>query len=694
MRAVALKLTLFLSFCFFLSNSFAFKTQFNLPSRHLAKQAIIVEDAEHGLSVEDVLFNRFRNEQSQQVEINRPYLDFTTSTYWLRLQIDGDSLGTEPFYLETARPLTNRVNLYVYNAEDELIYISETGDDFPFFTRPFRHYKFFFPLKLSKSDHYKIIVKATSDGEILKLPLKYWRIEDLTAFIGLENFFLGLYYGLFILVIVLFSFFGIALRQRLYLLFVIYVFVLGIFQLSLDGIAFQYFWPHSPWLGNHAILITAAVSMLLMLIYVRYFIDFSIQPNYYRKGYYFFIAFISICLIFTFTSGTIYSLLFPILNGISFLAVLYILLGIYNRSRLGKKTEYALLGAFLFLCVGAILFITSNVNILPSEFLASNALKIGSAGEVTFLSLALAGRYRQTQQEKLEAQEIANTRLQEVNELKEAQTEKLEKEVAERTSEIRDKNAILSEKNREIINSINYAQRLQTAILPSRSLFEDAFKDSMVLFKPKDIVSGDFYWMEETDDQVFFAVADCTGHGVPGAMVSVLGYNSLNRCINEFELRDAGKILDTLTDLVEKTFNKYSSNVSDGMDIALCVWDKKNKLQYAGANNALYLLRDGEIIETKADKQPIGKFLNRQAFTTHHINLKKGDSVYLFSDGYADQFGGEKGKKLKTGNFKKIILSLNSKPSDHIKQGLNDFFEEWKGLEEQIDDVCVMNVKF
>lgn len=676
------------------SQLWSFQTRFDLPSRHLSKSATIVEDESHSLSVEDILNNNFESSQIFETKSDNPYLDFTSSTYWLKLKIDGDSLGTDPFYFQTARPLTNQLSLSIYDENLDLVYIYETGDDYPFKSRAFQHFKFFFPIQLKASNSYTIIVKATSDGEILKLPLKYWRVEDLTAFIGLENFFLGLYYGLFILVIVLFSFFGVALKQRLYLYFVIYVFILGVFQLSLDGLAFQYLWPESPWLGNHAILIAAAISMLMMLFYVRHFIDFSIQPKWYQKVYYFFMVIISICLFISFTEGRAYALMFPILNGISFIAILYILLGIYIRSRQGQQTELALLGAFLFLCIGAILFITSNVDIINSEFLANNALKIGSAGEVTFLSLALASRYRKTQQEKIEAQEEANSRLIEVNELKEAQTEKLEKQVAERTIELRRTNDELSEVNKEIINSINYAQRLQNAILPSQKLFVQTFKDSMVLYKPKDIVSGDFYWMEEADDLVFFAVADCTGHGVPGAMVSVLGHNSLNRCINEFELRDAAKILDTLSELVENTLNKYDSKVNDGMDIALCVWDKKDKLQFAGANNPLYLYRNGELIETKGDKQPIGRFENRKPFNTHHVTLEKGDSIYLFSDGYADQFGGEKGKKLKTSNFKKLLAKINNKDSENIKTELASFYEEWRGREDQIDDVCVMNVKF
>ena len=399
-------------------------------------------------------------------------------------------------------------------------------------------------------------------------------------------------------------------------------------------------------------------------------------------------------LVFSFLNGSLYAITFPTLNALSFIVVFYFLYGIIIKAREGEKTDYPIVIAFIFLCLGAILFILSNVNLIENDFLASNALKVGSAFEVTFLSIAMASRYRKTQIEKINAQKEAVSALEEVNKLKSEQTEKLEREVAARTIEIREKNDKLSEQNNEIINSINYAKRLQSAILPSEKVLVQLFNDSMVLFKPKDIVSGDFYWVEEKDDNVFFAVADCTGHGVPGAMVSVLGHNSLNRRINEYGLRDAGKILDTLTELVETTLNKNATEVNDGMDIALCVWDKKDKLEYAGANNSLYLIQNGELIETKPDKQPIGKYIKRVPFTTHKFKIEKGDSFFLFSDGYADQFGGPKGKKLKYSNFKKLLIELAPNKCSDIHNELDSRFEEWRGDLEQIDDVCIMNVKF
>jgi len=663
-------------------------------SKHLAAKALIYHDPEHNLSSDSVLKDIGIYKDAFLGKLDIPYMDFTSSTYWMKLPVENTSSVKKTFYIQLARPLTNIVRLHIFNQQNEKIVTIRGGDELAFMDRMYQHREFIFPFTFKAHSRYTLVVETRSDGEILKLPLKFWTINEFTQFTSEENFFLGLYYGTFILVVILFSFFGIALKQKVYLYFVSYVFFLGLFQFSLDGMAYQFFWPNNPWLGNHSILILAATSLFFMLMYIRLILNFKLQKLWYQRVYYFFVALGVICLLFSFTNGFIYPYIFPVLNALSLLIILYVIFGIVLRYRMGKHPDPSISIAFAFLCLGAIFFILSNVNIIPNEFLANNALKLGSGAEVTFLSLAMASRYRRTQNEKIEAQKEANKRLEEINELKSEQTEKLERQVKERTQEIAHKNDLLSEQNKEIINSINYAKRLQDAILPSDKVLVHLFKDSSILYLPKDIVSGDFYWIEETDECIFFAVADCTGHGVPGAMVSVLGHNSLNRCIKEYNLSDPGKILDSVTELVIKTLSKQGMKVNDGMDIALCAWDKKNQLYFAGAYNPIYLIRNKELIEYKADKQPIGRYDNSKPFTTKTITLEKGDSLYLFSDGYADQFGGPKGKKLKYANFKKYLLELNNLSSIKIKESLHQRFKEWRADEEQIDDVCLMNVKF
>ncbi|MDG1477616.1 MAG: SpoIIE family protein phosphatase, partial [Vicingaceae bacterium] len=257
----------------------------------------------------------------------------------------------------------------------------------------------------------------------------------------------------------------------------------------------------------------------------------------------------------------------------------------------------------------------------------------------------------------------------------------------------------LSEKNNEILDSITYAKRIQNAILPTDKFVKSHLESSFVFYKPKDIVAGDFYWIKtvgKKGETILFAAADCTGHGVPGAMVSVVCNNALNRCIKEHGLVNPGEILDKTREIVTEEFNAgelgEGDYVTDGMDIALCSLTG-NELKYAGANNPLWIVRDGEVVVTKANKQPIGRFRTSDPFKTHSFELEKADAVYIFSDGYVDQFGGEKGKKFMAKAFKELLLSIQSETMQDQKESLRKAFEEWKGNIEQVDDVCVIGVR-
>lgn len=249
-------------------------------------------------------------------------------------------------------------------------------------------------------------------------------------------------------------------------------------------------------------------------------------------------------------------------------------------------------------------------------------------------------------------------------------------------------------KNKEITDSINYAKRIQAAILPTDSILKKHLPDSFVVYKPKDIVAGDFYWLEKKEELIIFAAADCTGHGVPGAMVSVICNNALNRCVREFNLSNPGKILDKTREIVIAEFEKSDDEVKDGMDISLCCYHPETmELSWAGANNPLWIVNEKGLLELKADKQPIGKYTDSKPFTTHHIQLKKNDLVYIFTDGYQDQFGGAKGKKFKAANMKEMFLKNKEKSIQEQQMIVDDTFEKWKGSLEQIDDVCVIGIR-
>jgi len=282
--------------------------------------------------------------------------------------------------------------------------------------------------------------------------------------------------------------------------------------------------------------------------------------------------------------------------------------------------------------------------------------------------------------------------------------------LAAKNQKIQDQKAIVEEKNKQVVDSINYAKRLQDAILPPLSALNENFEEAFVLFKPKDVVSGDFYWFERKDDLVFIAAADCTGHGVPGAMVSVVCANALNRVVNEFNCTEPNEILDNTREIVVKTFARSGEDVKDGMDISLCVIDKKKqKVVFAGANNPLWICRSLDsktendnftiesegfgLLEFKGDKQPVGLYAKNSAFSKIEFEFNNSDTFYIFTDGYADQFGGELGKKLKYKTLKKLILSNQRQSLNDQKELLDEFIVNWMGVVEQLDDICIIGFK-
>ena len=423
----------------------------------------------------------------------------------------------------------------------------------------------------------------------------------------------------------------------------------------------------------------------------------------------------------------------PVLNQLTILAsgfaVIFLLTAGIIRFKKKFKPATTYLVAYLpsFISIPYLLYY--NMGKLEYNWFTHNNLLISIVLQAILFSLANA------QKIKL---------LKEKNELLLlGEKEKLEGMVIIRTSELQleknnveEQKRIIEEKQKEILDSIHYAKRLQEAILPPLKFIDEYVPNNFVLYQPKDVVAGDFYWAETKDNKFFIAAADCTGHGVPGAMVSVVCSNALNRTVNEFGITDTGKILDKTRELVLETFAKGNAEVKDGMDISLLCIDKQiNKAFWSGANNPLWYVQssvtsseveksidaglevpvktvtssevekstssgldsarpDIQLIEIKADKQPIGKTDHAKPFTTHEIALQEGMLFYLFTDGFADQFGGPKGKKFKYKQLEELLLANANKSMNEQHETLSQQFALWKGDLEQVDDVCVIGVKF
>ncbi len=255
----------------------------------------------------------------------------------------------------------------------------------------------------------------------------------------------------------------------------------------------------------------------------------------------------------------------------------------------------------------------------------------------------------------------------------------------------------LETKDKNITDSLIYAHRIQEALLPSEAYFRKYFKDSFIFFKPKDIVSGDFYWIGEKGDKFFIVAADCTGHGVPGALMSMIGLEIIEKTINEDNVETPSQVLAVLSKELEKTFSReknIGTIIRDGMDIGLCVIDKKKKkIKFAGAFFPLYLIRDNSLIEIKGDKTIIGMNPEKIAYNDHELDLLEDDILYIFSDGYVDQFGGSENKKFMYRRFRYLLLTIHNFPVDDQKSILDENIMTWMGRNVQVDDIMVIGFR-
>jgi len=285
-------------------------------------------------------------------------------------------------------------------------------------------------------------------------------------------------------------------------------------------------------------------------------------------------------------------------------------------------------------------------------------------------------------------------------------TKKLFALIQKQKIEVESQKEIIEIKNKDVMDSIHYAKYIQGSMLPSAKAMNNLFPENFVLYKPKDVVAGDFYWTETIDNKTVLAVCDCTGHGVPGAMVSIVACNALSRAIKEFKLSNPALIFDKVNELMQETFSKSDYEVNDGMDGVLCVFDYDTmKLHIAAANNPIWIVSQPaiktdlweepwQLSQISADKQPIGKFKEEVTpFTVKTVSVEKGEMIYLFSDGYADQFGGPKGKKFKYKQLQELLTTVAKLPVTEQNTILNKTITDWQGNLDQVDDILIVGIR-
>lgn len=720
-----LKLTYFLLLSSFFATVFSHAhspiiIDTNSINKSVANQLIIYKDESNRTNVFDIksLNDTVFKELKNEIET----INFTNGLYWLKADLSNKTLKNTLFYIEVARPITNKVDLFIFR-EDTLSEQYYSGDDYPFDARVYPHRKNIYPVEIKPNESVEFILRLKSDGEVITLP---FIIHTPNAFFKKEyfiHFTNGMFYGVIVIVTIIYFLFFFYLKEFTFLYYIVYVAFLGLMQFSLDGFSFEYFFPNNLYWANHFVLVSAALTVFFLLQYTKSFLKLSRYPQLFNL----FNLFQLITLIFggfSLINGSIYEMTFPLINGSSLIAIIIILWTIFYLYTKKENISLSFTSAQIVLLTGAIIFILGNFNLIGNPILSQNILKFTSAMEVVLLSISMSKRYRTLQQEKERIQDETLLVLRENNQLKDELNAKLEFEVQDRTQKLVKKNEELKQKNDEILSSIRYAQRIQKATLPTHEQINKLLGDAIVYYKPKEVVSGDFYFVENTTTSdnstplVLFAVVDCTGHGVPGAFMSLVGNSLLNQSLSQEHVNTTGEAMMFLNQGVNKILNqnKQNSVVRDGMDMILGAIDyKRMKLYFSGAKNSIFIIRSSVvpeidentknpiynddrslyINELKGDRHPIGAYLDGilLPFTTQTIQLHEGDIIFAFSDGFVDQFGGSRGKKYTSKRLKNFLLSIAHHPLDKQRELIEMEFLSWKGGREQIDDVCLMAIK-
>ncbi len=691
----------------------------------MADRVRYVKDPDHELSIAAFLEEDL-SERYQTYPEKRKNFGFTDATIWVEGKLRNRMKEEKRFFLQAARALTNKVNLYLIE-EGKVVDTMQAGDHVAYQDRLVDSRKNVFPIQLEPDAEKRFLIELRSDHESLVFPLIIWTPRAFFTHERTAQLRHGFFYGIFVFVFLLFGFFYKVLRERSFLYYVLYILCFGLLQFSLDGYSYRFFFWDWPYMADLIMRLGSSLTILMLLLYARAYLKIPQRSPALELAFRGFIGMALFLFLVSFLPSSLSSFANPALNSFSFIAVLFVLFSIfYLKNRKYEVSNY-FMTAYLWLIAGAVIFILGNTGVLESSPLTLNALKYGGLGEVIFLSFSMAEKYRSIQKEKEEAQQRSIEQMQELNRVKDEYNKELEQEVAQRTHDLEREREKLDAINREMMSSIRYAERIQRAILPSEEKFKTLFEDRFVFFRPRDIVSGDIYWCSaengkagkeepaegNEEDLAFsglsrdpipnevslrlFSVMDCTGHGVPGAFLTFLGQSILTRAKKELSVQSPANALRFVDRELRATLSEIRSEtqVEDGMEMGLCALDKeKQKLYFAGAGHDCYIVREGTAHVLKGDRQSIGGSNGgSKFFTDKTFDVQEGDMIYLFSDGYPDQFGGPHNKKFKYRPFRELLCELYNCPSNEQQAVLERTLNDWKGELEQVDDICVMGVR-
>jgi len=653
--------------------------------RRFSNKFVYLQDETNQLGFEKILKSKDFKVPTEEV----PNFNVTSATIWGKILITPEDNAN--WYLSLDPASFNSVTFYQKkgNGGWEELRSGTTNLDA---NAPIVVNHIFIKLNLTKGDT-TLFLFNVKDVSPIQVDIKIGPLDSfITGFhsIGIYD---GICIGALLLMIIYNFFLYVSNRDKVYLYYLLYILFSLTFSILMSGNIFYFPYAVKWFIREVPVFLQIGFGVFGMLFTIR-FLDIKPNTLVYKIIYVFnCVAIAELGLsISPFKKEAMIFL--QIMGSILTVMSLWAGFAALKQGRAGAK--YYLLG-FGAYTISLIFLILSSQAVFPMTDFTWHLLLTGSGIEAVMLSFALGDKMKIYQLEKVQAQENAFKALQENERIIKEQNVVLETKVKERTIE-------LAEKNKEITDSINYARRIQDGILPSEEEIKKSFTDYFILYKPKDIVAGDFYWFLNTKTSVtnknlgVIAAVDCTGHGVPGAFMSLIGHTLLNQTAKNPDVNSPADVLNYLNRELPHTLKSHGqeSSIKDGMDMSLCAFDRQEmKLHFSGANNPVWIVRKNELIELKPDKQAItaSDEMEKKPFTNHMFDLQKGDCIYLFTDGFADQFGGPKGKKFKYKQLQEVLFSVNGLAMPEQKINLDKKFVEWRGVLEQVDDVLIIGIK-
>ncbi len=655
----------------------------------LSHETTYFVDSTAALTIEDVARPAIL---AQFKPISGRYVAFpiTSGTVWAHFKIVVHE--NETFYLRNDLPLINDCRLYKRNGSTWTV--SRSGLDIPAESRDVRSATIAFRIMQQPGDTADYFLRLSSYYPMGIAPeagpSETFRVLQLN-----DTVFAGIFFGIMLVMALYNLFLFLTNRDRVYIFYVLYVAGSVLFIALASGyiIVFPEFFRKIYTLN--AVLLPAFFGYFGLLFTMRFLHTKKNTPRLHKLFY----------LLMVGVTATIITGFFLPHLGVQLIQVMGIVLSVIclgagiTINRMGyAPSRFYLLGFGVYMLGLLTYIVVALLGIDTGAMTPPRILMLSSAIETIILSFAIGDKLNIALREKQAANDKVLDAMRENERIVREQNVILEKKVEERTLEINTQKAVIEEKNKDILDSIHYAKRIQRALLASETLLGKNLPEHFVLYRPKDIVSGDFYWAAEVPGEKFLLLTgDCTGHGVPGAFMSLLNISILHEITSGMNITSPENVLNTQREAIIMSLNpEGSEEVSkDGMDCVLCSFDFNNrKLEFACANNPLWVIRNGELFDFRPDKYPVGLHEGeKQPFTRHELDLLPGDVVYTFTDGYADQFGGPRGKKFKYAQLKEVLRSVAALPMHEQKTHLEKTFDAWKGNLDQLDDMLVVGVK-